>query len=137
MLALIKPSSGMANALEQPDRVVIYFVIQTVIAYLTGMSLLSVRLPKDLEKKLADEAKHSHKKRAELVREALSAYLRSRQRKRFMDEMLAELKAMTPEMRAEGLQVAEEALPFDNEALDIVEARERPRKPTRKSSRKP
>lgn len=85
------------------------------------MSLLSVRLTKELDKQLDAEAKQSNKKRAELVREALTAYLRAHERKRFMDEMVSEIHNMSAEERYEAVAVAEEALPFDNEALHTAE----------------
>lgn len=90
------------------------------------MSLLSVRLPKELERKLDEEAKLVHKKRAELVRTALSAYLRTRERERFMSELERAARALAQDegARRETVVLAEEFLPLENEALDIAEARE-------------
>lgn len=89
------------------------------------MSLLSIRVPKELEKKLAEEAKVSHKKRAQLVREALSAYLRAQERGRFLGEMARAARALATDegARREALEIAEESVAFDNEALDIAEGR--------------
>ncbi len=90
------------------------------------MSLLSVRLPKELERKLDEEAKLARTKRAELVRTALSAYLRARERERFMSELERAARAMAQDVdaRREVAGLAEEFLPLENEALDIAEARE-------------
>ncbi|HEX9627375.1 MAG TPA: hypothetical protein VGA00_10610 [Acidiferrobacterales bacterium] len=105
------------------------------------MSLLSIRLPKDLEKQLADEARLTQKKRAQLVREALADYLQGRRRERFLAEMTRAAGALGSDERArrEAGETAEGFLPLDNEALSLVEAREpaapaptRRRKPTRK-----
>lgn len=89
------------------------------------MSLLSVRIPKELEKKLDEEAKLAHKKRAELVRDALSAYLRARERGRFLSRLEQAARAMSQDeaARTEASEVAEDFLPLDNEALDIAEGR--------------
>lgn len=90
------------------------------------MSLLSVRLPKELERKLDEEVKLAHKKRGELVRTALSAYLRARERERFMSELERAARALAQDegARRETVVLAEEFLPLENEALDIAEARE-------------
>lgn len=81
---------------------------------------LSIRLPKDLEDKLAAEARLSHKKRAEVLREALTAHLRALERERFLGKLVQASKAID---REESLAVSEEFLPLDNEALDIAEGR--------------
>ena len=89
------------------------------------MSTLSIRLPEDLDRQLEKEAKLSHKKRSELVRDALAEYLRKRERDRFMAELVAEARAAhaAAAIRREALQIEEEFLPLDNEALDIAEER--------------
>lgn len=99
------------------------------------MSLISIRLPEDLDAQLSREAETSKRPKSELAREAIVEYLTRRERERF-------LVAIARAARAGGenpLDIAEEALPLDNEALAIAEARtvqdNRPRYRTRRSKR--
>lgn len=89
------------------------------------MDNLSLRLPEDLQERLAAEAKRAHKKRSELAREAIADYLHRQERDRFIAEFMAEARAFAkdPKARREAQELAEEGLLSDNEALDIAEGR--------------
>jgi predicted transcriptional regulator len=89
------------------------------------MTAISLMLPDDLDAKLDAEAKLSDRPRSELLRDALAEYLARRERERFMAEVVRAAKALAedPAARREALEVAEEFLPLDNEALDIAEGR--------------
>ena len=84
----------------------------------------------DLEDRLANETKIEGKPRSELVPEALHELLQRRERERFMAEIVAEARKAysDPEIRREAIEIAEEFLPLDNEALDMAEGR-RPGEP--------
>lgn len=89
------------------------------------MSTLSIRLPDELDRQLQTEARLADKTRSELARDVLAEYVKRRERERFMAELVAEAKAAyaDPEIRREALEIAEDFLPLDNEALDIAEGR--------------
>ena len=89
------------------------------------MATLSLRLPPDLDRKLADEAQTEDCPRSEVARTAIAEYLARRERERFMSGFLAEAKEAyaDPEIRRAAQDLAEESLPLDNEALDIAEGR--------------
>lgn len=81
------------------------------------MSLISIRLPEDLDAELTRAAEASRRPKSALAREAIVEYLARRERERF-------LGAIARAARAEGDDgpvLAEEALPLDNEALDLAE----------------
>lgn len=99
------------------------------------MSLISIRLPEDLDAELTRAAEASRRPKSELAREAIVEYLARRERERF-------LGAIARAARGEGengLALAEEALPLDNEALELAERRQvqepRPRYRTARSKR--
>lgn len=87
---------------------------------MTGFSL---RLPEDLESRLNHEAQTEGLPRSEIARTAIEEFLNKRERERFMATFVNEARAAyaTPELRREALELAEEALPVDNEALALAE----------------
>ena len=89
------------------------------------MPALSLRLPEDLDHRLEDEARLENVPRSEVVRIAIADYLARRERERFMAELVAEAGAAyaNEAVRKEAVEMAEEFLPLDNEALDIAEGR--------------
>jgi len=101
------------------------------------MSIISLRLPEELERLLAREAEVEGKGRSEIARDAIAEYLARRERERFLAEIARAARARGG---AEARALADEALPLDNEALDLVEgnaARERtPRYRVRKKPRR-
>jgi len=82
------------------------------------MPILSVRLTDRLNARLSKEAKLAKQPKSLIVRIALEQFLADRRRERFLARMTKAAKAIDPEHAA---AVAEEALPFDNEALALTE----------------
>ncbi len=89
------------------------------------MSAISLRLPEEIETRLAEEARLEGRPRSEVVREAIVEYITRRERERFMAELVAEARRTygDPALRQEALDMAEEAIVTGNEALDISEGR--------------
>ena len=90
------------------------------------MGAISLRLPDDLEPKLATEADLAGRPRSEVIRDALAQFIAQRERARFMAEFAAEARVGygDPELRREALDMAEEAVALGNEALDLAEGRQ-------------
>lgn len=88
------------------------------------MSLMSIRLPDDVEARLAREAEQSQRPKSEIARDAIIDYLRRLDRDRFLGEIA---RAARSRGDTEAIDSAEEALPFDNEALDVAEGVSEPR----------
>jgi predicted transcriptional regulator len=82
------------------------------------MSLISIRLPDDVEARLAREAEQSQRPKSEIARDAIVDYLRRLDRDRFVADIARAARARDD---SDAIDSAEEALPLDNEALDIVE----------------
>lgn len=102
------------------------------------MPALSLRLPKDLDHRLEDEARLERLPRSEVVRIAIVDYLARRERERFMAELVAEAHTTYTDdsIRCAALEMAEEGMATSDEALDIAERRKpdgsRSSKPTEK-----
>ena len=94
------------------------------------MGAFSLRLPEDIDTRLAHESKLEGCSRSEVARQAITEFLTRRERERFMAEMVAAARALAtdPEARREAQEVAEESVALDNEALDLAEGR-RPGEP--------
>ena len=86
------------------------------------MGVLSMRLDDETDARLTREAERERKSRSEIVRAALTAFLSSRERERFLGEIARAAREIRPE---EARAVAQEALPLDNEALGAAEPRTR------------
>jgi predicted transcriptional regulator len=84
------------------------------------MGAISLRLPQDLESKLAQEAQFSGQPRSQLIREALEALLSLRERQRNEAALAAAATALASDVDAcqESLALAEEFLEVENEALE-------------------
>lgn len=82
------------------------------------MSLVSIRLPDDVEARLTREAEQSQRPKSEIARDAIVDYLRRLDRDRFLREIARASRARGDE---EATAISEEALPLDNETLDIAE----------------
>lgn len=83
------------------------------------MPLVSIRLPEDVEARLAREAERARRPKSEIAREAIVDYLERSERERFLSEIARAARSRGNE---EVLAVAEEALPLDNETMGIAEA---------------
>ena len=97
------------------------------------MSIISLRLPDELERLLAREAELERKGRSEIAREAIADYLARRERERFPGEIARAARARGGEA---GRAVADEGLPFDNEGLDLAEGRKAAEPKARSGARK-
>jgi predicted transcriptional regulator len=82
------------------------------------MPLVSIRLPDDVEARLASEAARLDRTRSELARDAIVDYLARLERERFLGEIARAARARGED---EALAVADEALPTDDEALALTE----------------
>jgi len=82
------------------------------------MSLVSIRLPDDIEARLAREAERTQRPKSEIARDAIVDYLQRAERNRFLADIA---RAARSRGDAEAQSAAEEALPLDNEALSIAE----------------
>jgi predicted transcriptional regulator len=105
------------------------------------MSVISLRLPDDLEQRLAREAELANTARSEIARRAVAEYLERLERERLLANMVAAARALAADAdaRAEALQIAADFLPLENEALDRSEAgasRKQSRRPAAKSRAK-
>lgn len=84
------------------------------------MSMLNVRLPDDLERRLAEEAARADVPRSELVRDAIDEMLerKAAERRERQLEEAARLIAEDPELYQEARDMAEQFQPLENEATD-------------------
>jgi predicted transcriptional regulator len=89
------------------------------------MTVISLRLPDELEERLTREAQRANAARSEIARRAVAEYLERLERERLMAAFVAEARAAyaDPEVRLEALEVAEEFAVADSEALDLAEGR--------------
>lgn len=83
------------------------------------MSLISMRLPDDLDARLNKEAASSKRAKSEIARTAIVEYLAKQERERFIAAYVRSAKLRDP---AEALAMAEEFLPLENEALALAES---------------
>jgi predicted transcriptional regulator len=83
------------------------------------MSLVSIRLPDDIEASLAREAERTQRPKSEIARDAIVQYLLRSERERFLADIARAARSRDGES---SLVVAEEALPLANESLSLVEA---------------
>ncbi|HEX7062662.1 MAG TPA: ribbon-helix-helix protein, CopG family [Woeseiaceae bacterium] len=82
------------------------------------MPLVSIRLPEDVETRLARESERAGRPKSEIAREAIIDYLERLERDRFLGEIARASRSRGDE---EVLAAAEEALSLDNEALTVAE----------------
>ena len=73
------------------------------------MATFSIRLPDDLERSLDEEARRADRKRADVVREAITEYIARQERERFMTEVVDEARRAyaDPDIRREALEIAD------------------------------
>lgn len=83
------------------------------------MATFSIRLPDDLERNLDEEVSRVGRKRADVVREAITEYLDRKARERFIAEMVDGARALATDTqsRREALQMAEDTL---DDGLDAI-----------------
>jgi predicted transcriptional regulator len=99
------------------------------------MSIVSIRLPDDLELILNREAERTRRPKSEIARDAIADYLTRMERDRFLTDIARAARARGDE---EALSFAAETLWTDNEALDLTESPRAVREPraTYKTPRK-
>jgi predicted transcriptional regulator len=87
------------------------------------VSVISIRLPDDLEAKLEQEARLTSRPRSEVARNAIADYLARLERERFLASLEAAARNLASDAasRGEALAVAEQFLPLENEALALGE----------------
>jgi len=87
------------------------------------MGALSLRLPDSIEARLAEQARRAGVARSEVARAAITEFLDRKEREWFLAAFIAEARAgyRDPAVRKEALAIAAEALPLDNEALNLAE----------------
>lgn len=98
------------------------------------MTVISLRLPDELEEKLAREAERANTARSEIARRAVADYLERLERERVMAAFVAEARAAyaDPKVRREALAVADDFAVADSEALDLAEGRRPKATPSRR-----
>ena len=82
------------------------------------MTMLSIRLSDELDARLSAESRSAGQPKSFLVRQALEQFLIRRKRERFLAGLTWAARVLDA---GEALEVAAEALPLDNEALDLTE----------------
>jgi predicted transcriptional regulator len=82
------------------------------------MSIVSIRLPDHIELSLTREAERTQRAKSDIAREAIADYLQRQERDRFLHEIARAARARGT---ADALDIAHEALPTDNEALELAE----------------
>ena len=82
------------------------------------MSTLSIRLSERLEANLAEESRLARQPKSLIAREALEQFLDNRRRDRFLGRLARAAAAIDPD---EAAALVSEALPIDNEALELTE----------------
>jgi predicted transcriptional regulator len=82
------------------------------------MAIVSIRLPDDVVLSLNREAERTQRAKSEIARDAISQYLKRQERDRFLAEIARAARAGS---ESEALELAEEALALDNEALEHTE----------------
>ena len=87
------------------------------------MSTLSIRLSERLDEHLTAESRLAGQPKSLIARNALEQFLDNRRRERFLAQMT---RAATVIDSDETATLVEEALPFDNEALESTEGDSKP-----------
>lgn len=82
------------------------------------MPLVSIRLPEEVEARLAREAEREQRPKSEIARDAIVDYLKRIELERFIAEIARAASARDTDAV---LADVEAALPVDNEALEIGE----------------
>ena len=89
------------------------------------MSAISLRITDELESRLERESRQAGVPRSEIARTAIETYLDKVERERYLAGFVAEARATYGDStsRNEALELANEALATDNEALDLTDDR--------------
>ena len=87
------------------------------------MSTLSIRLSERLDEHLTAESRLAGQPKSLIARNALEQFLRNRRRERFLAQLTRAAAAINSD---ESAALVEEALPFDNDALESPEGDSKP-----------
>jgi len=82
------------------------------------VTTVSIRLPEEVETQLAREAQRTNRPKSEIARDAIVDYLVRVERERFQQAIARAALARGPD---DARQISDEAIEFDNEALDIAD----------------
>ena len=82
------------------------------------MSTLSIRLSESLDDHLTEESRLAGQPKSLIARTALEQFLANRRRQRFLAQLARAAAAIDPD---EAVTLVNEALPIDNEALELTE----------------
>src|ERR1700679_639764 len=82
------------------------------------MSIVSIRLPDDIELSLNREAERTQRAKSEIARDAIAQYLQRQERDGFLAEIARAARARGD---SDAFEITAELLPFDNEALQRIE----------------
>lgn len=85
------------------------------------MTVLSIRLPERLEVSLAEESRLANQPKSLIVRQALEQFLADQRRNRRLARLTQAAAALDANT---AIELAEEALPLDNESLAMTESPE-------------
>ena len=97
---------------------VLYFVSQYPLQNELQVTILSIRLPERLDVSLMEESRLANQPKSLIVRRALEQFLANQRR----DRRLARLAQAAAALDANAaIELAEEALPLDNESLSMAE----------------
>ena len=91
-----------------------------VLKYILGdrMSTLSIRLSESLDEHLTEESRLAGQPKSLIARTALVQFLDNRRRQRFLGQLARAAAAIDSD---EAVDLVNEALPIDNEALEMAE----------------
>ena len=84
------------------------------------MAILSIRLSEDLDTRLSEESRAARQPKSLLARTALEQFLARQRRERLLARLARAAGAID---RREADALAAEALPLDNESLELAERR--------------
>jgi len=84
------------------------------------MPNISIRIPDDLNERLSEAAEQENRPRSDVARDAIHWYLETMEKKRFMQSIIADAQKLSTE---ETVDIAEDYVLLDNEALKIGEPR--------------
>jgi predicted DNA-binding protein len=134
MVARVEPNGSQADYYPHYTS---YYISAYDGCYTAAMTALSLRMPGELERRLEMEARRAGVPRSEIARTAIEELLDRRERERYLAAFVAEARATygDSKVREESLALADEALPLDNEALEVAETRQA-RRPTRRREKR-
>ena len=96
----------------------LHFVAHGTLRNVRHMSTLSIRLSGEIDTRLSEESRLAGQPKSLIAREALVQFLADRRRDRLLARFTRAAAAIDA---AAALAIADEALPLDNESLDLAD----------------